>query len=147
MTLFAELAKMLDKPGKALALNVIALEGGKLALTVLPKGEWKDAALGAGLAVQATPEELDAHLIEQLARYTSAHKSLAEQVQSTVDIIAAAQRENAAKAQSAIKKATTPTTAAAKTTPSAAAPGNTTPATAVATTTKATEQKDTVDLF
>jgi len=145
MTLFAELAKMLDKPGKALVLNVIALDSGKLALTVLPKGEWKEAALGTGLSVQATPDELDTHLIEQLARYTSAHKSLAEQVASTVEVMAAAERENKQKAQTAIKKAASATPAAKPaTTPTNQAP------TAAATSAPAAAdapQKDTVDLF
>lgn len=145
MTMFSQLAALLDKPGKALVMNVIALDGGKLALTVLPKGEWKEAALGTGLSVQATPEELDAHLMEQLTRYTAAHKSLAEQVDSTVQIIAAAERENKAKAQSAIKKATTPVAAAAA---KVATPQVGAATAAVGATPKAeAEQKDTVDLF
>jgi PRTRC genetic system protein E len=103
--MFKELAKLLDAPGAALTLNVVALEGGRLSVVVIPKGEWKDKTLGTGMSVQATPEELDEGLAEQISRYRVAHKSLKEQVDSTLSVISAAEKESAGKASTAIKKA------------------------------------------
>lgn len=102
--MFTELAGLLDKPGVALSLNVVSLEGGRLAVTVLPKGDWKDKALGTGMTVQGTAQELDEGFAEQIGRYTNARKSLAEQVDATLQVLGAAEKEAKEKGASAVKK-------------------------------------------
>lgn len=103
--MFIELSKMLEAAGSALSLNVVSLGDGRLAVTVMPKGEWKNKALGAGLSVQGTAQELDEGLVEQIERYTTARKTLSEQTEATLKVIAAAEKETKEKASAAIKKA------------------------------------------
>lgn len=149
MPLFAELAQMLDKPGKAIVMNVVAIEGGRLAVTVVPKGDWKERALGAGLSVQAGADELDAGLIEQLRRYAATHKSLAEQVDSTIQVMQAAEQASREKAQAAIKKVPPPkATAPATSSPAANAPAKAESSTPAGPAKARQEgEKETIDLF
>lgn len=105
--MFVEFSKMLEKSGSALALNIVALDDGRLSVTVMPKGEWKNAAMGTPLCVKGTPEELDEQLPAQIKRFVQARVTLEDQVNDTLKVIEAATKETKDKAGAAIKKATT----------------------------------------
>ena len=102
--MFVELSKMLEQKGSAVTINVTSLGDGRLSVMVLPKGEWKENTLGQGMTLKATPEELDADFVSGLERFVPAHKSLQEQVESTMAVLEAATKESKSKAATAIKK-------------------------------------------
>ncbi|MGE0370812.1 MAG: PRTRC system protein E [Gammaproteobacteria bacterium] len=103
--MFKELAQMLGE-GDGLVITVVALKEGRMALTVLPKGDFKNKDLGAGLALEATPEEFDAGLAEHLTGYVNQRKSLKEQIETQTLVLAEAERESKAATAKAISKAT-----------------------------------------
>ena len=111
--MFQELAKMLDE-GDGLAITVVALKEGRLALTVVPKGDFKNKDLGAGLALEATPAEFDADLAEHLSAYVNQRKSLKEQIETQTLVLAEAEKASKTATATAISKATGKPAPAAK---------------------------------
>ena len=103
--MFSTMAQLLDKAGAALVITVVADGKGELEVAVIPKGTFKESALGVGLKVKGTPEALDADLAGQLARYVAQRSSLAEQVDATLAVLQAAQEANKGKAVKAVKAA------------------------------------------
>lgn len=102
--MFKQIAEMLEV-GSALVLTVTKEKDGRLCVQVRPVGEFKNAALGQGITFTEQAEVIDTEFGEALAAYGVAHKSLKEQVDDRVRVLAAAeQAEKAAKAD-AIKKA------------------------------------------
>jgi PRTRC genetic system protein E len=104
--MFQQLAQMLGE-GDGLVITVVALKEGRLALTVVPKGEFKNKDLGSGLSLEATPEEFDADLVEHLSAYVNQRKSLKEQIEAQTLVLAEAEKASKSATASAISKATT----------------------------------------
>lgn len=102
--MFKQIAEMLEE-GSAMVLTVAKEKAGRLCVQVRPVGEFKNAALGQGLTFTESAEVIEAEFVDVLKTYGTAHKSLKEQVEDRVRVMAAAeQAEKAAKAD-AIKKA------------------------------------------
>lgn len=112
--MFVEMNQLLQTAGMALALNVVSLGDGRLSVSVIPKGDFKNPALGTGMSVQGTAEELDAGLGEQINRYVAARRSLSEQVDATLQVIEAAKTASQKEAGTAISKATKASSTPAK---------------------------------
>lgn len=102
--MFQQLAKMLGE-GDGLAITVVALKEGRLALTVVPQGEFKNKDLGVGLSLEATPAEFDADLAEHLSAYVNQRKSLKEQIETQALVLAEAEQASKAATAKVISKA------------------------------------------
>lgn len=83
---FQSLNEML-RDGDTLVVFVNKTGAGTLSVTMTPKGEFKNASLGAGLNVEASPAELDDELHISLGRYSTARKSLQEQVEAAATVL------------------------------------------------------------
>lgn len=84
--------------GDTLVLIVNKSNVGTLNLTITPKGTFKNANLGAGLNVEATPQQLDVDLGANLGRYTVARRSLQEQIEAAAVVLDSASKAVAADA-------------------------------------------------
>lgn len=104
--MFVELEKLLGETGAAMSMHVVAVGNNQLTVTILPKGNFKDSAMGVGLSVTGTPLELDSDLPGEIERYSQARLSLKEQADATIKILEAAALESKQKASTAIKGAT-----------------------------------------
>ncbi|AOK42507.1 TPA: PRTRC system protein E [Burkholderia vietnamiensis] len=105
------------------ALEPLIRSAGKLTMTLVmdadnvvvfltPQGG-KDATLRQPLILKATPAELDEGFAEAITSYSTAHKSLEEQVAVTNAILDAHKATQVTKAQKALKGPKASTTAAA----------------------------------
>lgn len=92
MSFFQSISEMLGA-GDTLVVMVNKGTHGTLSLTITPKGTFKNANLGTGLNVEATPEELDRDLAAHLGRYTVARKSLQEQIEAAAVVLESASKE------------------------------------------------------
>lgn len=101
--MFKELSSMLEV-GDALVINVVALKGGLLGLTILPQGEFKNPGLGAGMKLEATPQELDDDLAGLLTTYVAKRVSLREQVEAAGVVLDAARAQVTAGVAKATQK-------------------------------------------
>ena len=106
-----------------LALEALTREVGKISLSltvkddtmvvvVIPQGESKEAALRQPLVLTGIPAELEAGFIEAVQSFSTAHRSLTEQVAATTAILQASEKSQAGKAQKALQKKSTPGLAA-----------------------------------
>ncbi len=102
--MFQQLATMLNE-GDGLAITVVALKDGRLALTVVPQGDFKNKDLGVGLSLEATPAEFDADLADHLSAYVNQRKSLKEQIETQTLVLAEAEQASKAATTKAISKA------------------------------------------
>lgn len=87
--------------GDTLVFMVNKGKEGTLHLTITPKGTFKNANLGTGLSVEATPEQLDTELGANLSRYTVARRSLQEQIEAAAIVLDSASK---AVASDAVKR-------------------------------------------
>lgn len=102
--MFKQMAEMLE-PGSSLVLTVAKEKDGKLCVQVRPVGEFKNVDLGRGITFTEEAETIDAEFAEAMASYGSAHKSLKEQVEDRVRVMAAAEEAEKAAKGDAVKKA------------------------------------------
>jgi PRTRC genetic system protein E len=89
-------------------------------VTPKPKKDADEPALSKPLTLTATPEEFDAGFVNALQSFQAKRVSLAEQVEATAEVLAAAKAEQSARAAKAKKPATAP----AKTTTKPSATGS-----------------------
>ena len=75
-----------------------------MVVVVMPEGTAKDASMLQPLVLTASAAELDAGFVEQLATYTGAHASLAEQVAATTAILGDAEKTQVSKATKALRQ-------------------------------------------
>ena len=115
--MFQSLQRLLA--GGTLAFSLTGNTDGTLTVLVVPKGE---GALAQPLALTATAAELDAQFAECVSSYVSSRKSLAEQMEATTAVLAAAKQQSSTKAVKAITKS-----AEASTVKDKAAPTNSDP--------------------
>ncbi|MFL9876480.1 PRTRC system protein E [Paraburkholderia megapolitana] len=105
------------------ALEALTREVGKISLSmtvkddtmvvvVVPQGESKEAALRQPLVLAGSPAELEAGFGEAVQSFSTAHRSLADQVAATTAILQASEKSQAGKAQKALQKKSTPALAA-----------------------------------
>ena len=86
----------------------LSMDGDRMVVVLMPKGDSKEAVLRQPLILTATPAELDEGFVASVQSYSSAHKSLDEQVAATTAILQQAEKSQAGKAQKALSKKTTP---------------------------------------
>lgn len=105
--MFVQLKPML-KACTGITITMVDGDDGKVRLTVIPKPKAGDTeeALKTPLVLTATAEELDEGLAEHLTSYSNAYVSLAEQLESTTAILAAAKTTSEKKAVKALTKGT-----------------------------------------
>jgi PRTRC genetic system protein E len=104
--MFVALETLVRSVGK-LSLS-LSMQGDEMRVIVMPQGETKEPALRQPLILTAPPAELDAGFIDSLQGFSSAHKSLAEQVAATAAILESAEKSQAGKAQKTLAKASKP---------------------------------------
>jgi PRTRC genetic system protein E len=120
-TMFKEIETMMGAETLSVSLVIVKNKYG-LSVTVLPKPkEGCDALMSTPLALQGTAEELDADFVSLLMGYSSARKSLSEQLADTEAVIKAAQEASAKKGVDALKKGAKPAAAASNKAPAAQA--------------------------
>lgn len=101
------------------AITITSNADNTLTVVVMPNGE---GALAQPLALTGTASELDAEFVESASTYVGARKSLAEQMEATAAVLAAAKQESATKAAKAITKSATASTVKDKTAPTKSDP-------------------------
>lgn len=104
--MFQLLQKILGSDN-SLTLHLEGNSDGTITVTVMPRGE---GALAQPLALTGTVEELDAGFFEQLSTFVTRRQGLAEQLEATAAVLAAAEQESSKKAAKAISKASKPAT-------------------------------------
>lgn len=86
----------------------LSMDGDRMVVVLMPKGDSKEAVLRQPLILTATAAELDEGFVASVQSYTSAHKSLDEQVAVTTAILQEAEKSQAGKAQKALSKKSPP---------------------------------------
>ena len=86
----------------------LKMAGEQMAVVVMPCGDSKESALRQPLVLTATPAALDEGFADALRTFEGAHRSLAEQVSATTEILQAAEESQAGKAQKALSKGSKP---------------------------------------
>lgn len=104
--MFKELAQMLEE-GDALTINIMAVKDGRLSMTVVPVGEFKQKDLGSGLSLEATPQEFDDELGAHLLGYVNQRKSLKEQLAAQTLVLEEAEKASKVTTAKAISKGAT----------------------------------------
>lgn len=140
--IFKSLEAMLGKDA-ALVLTLARGEGENLTVAVCPKGEFKNGALGLGLTLTATAQELDREFVDALVGYQAKRRSLREQVEAAELVLAEAGKSITAKAAAAVAKSAATTPGAKKGTP-APAPAQAEPADSGSS---ADAKSEAIDLF
>jgi len=105
--MFQALAQLLSSSSHVDLL--VSGNGDEMTVTVIPKvTDAKAAALKTPLSLTGTPAELDEGFALALTTYSTARKSLADQVAQTAAILDAAKKQEAAKAVKNAPKAAKP---------------------------------------
>lgn len=104
--MFQQLEAFVRETGKVTLTMKMA--GDQMSVVVVPCGDSKEATLRQPLMLTATPAELDEGFAQALQTFESAHRSLAEQVSATTEILQAAEKSQAGKAQKALSKGSKP---------------------------------------
>ncbi|MFL9989382.1 PRTRC system protein E [Paraburkholderia sediminicola] len=86
----------------------LSMDGDRMVVFLTPQADSKEAVLRQPLILTATAAELDEGFLAAVQSYSSAHKSLDEQVAATTAILQQAEKSQAGKAQKALSKKTTP---------------------------------------
>ncbi|MGQ7932173.1 PRTRC system protein E [Paraburkholderia sp. D1E] len=86
----------------------LSMDGDRMVVFLTPQGDSKEAVLRQPLILTATGAELDEGFLAAVQSYSSAHKSLDEQVAATTAILQQAEKSQAGKAQKALSKKTAP---------------------------------------
>jgi PRTRC genetic system protein E len=118
MTIFEELYEMARTATLTMIISADD-KAGKMTISVLPKPK-KDVgevALTKDLTLTATPAEFDEAFVKALRGYQTNRQTLAEQIEATNEVLAAAKAASAKKATEAITKASKPATPTKATTP------------------------------
>ncbi|MEK6418042.1 MAG: PRTRC system protein E [Burkholderia gladioli] len=100
--MFQQLEAFVRETGKVTL--TIKMAGEQMSVVVVPCGDSKEAALRQPLVLTATPAELDEGFVQALQSFEGAHRSLAEQVSATTEILQAAEKSQAGKAHKALSK-------------------------------------------
>ncbi|MBB2984276.1 PRTRC genetic system protein E [Paraburkholderia tropica] len=100
--MFQQLEAFVRETGKVTL--TIKMTGAQMSVVVVPCGDSKEAALRQPLVLTATPAELDEGFAQALHSFEGAHRSLAEQVSATTEILQAAEKSQAGKAHKALSK-------------------------------------------
>lgn len=118
--MFQALEEVVRSAGK-LSLT-LRMEGDQMVVVAIPQPEGKveETALRQPLVLTGTPADLDAGFAETVLSYANARRTLGEQVATTVEILQAAEKTQAGKAQKSLSK----TAKAALPAPSKAAASN-----------------------
>lgn len=93
--------------GGSLSLTLTGNADNTISVIVVPKGE---GALSQPLCLTGTAEELDAGFVDCVAKFAYSRKSLAEQMEATAAVLAAAKSESANKAAKTITKSASAST-------------------------------------
>ena len=104
--MFQQLEAFVRETGKVTLTLKIA--GDQMSVVVVPGGDSKEAALRQPMVLSATSAELDEGFAQALQRFEAAHRSLAEQVSATAEILQAAEKSQAGKAQKALATGSKP---------------------------------------
>ncbi|CAG9255101.1 PRTRC genetic system protein E [Paraburkholderia unamae] len=104
--MFQQLEAFVRETGKVTLTMKMA--GDQMAVVVMPCGDSKEAALRQPLVLTASAAELDEGFVEALRSFHGVHRSLAEQVSATNEILEAAEKSQAGKAQKALSKGSKP---------------------------------------
>lgn len=104
--MFQQLEAFVRETGKVTLTMKMA--GDQMSVVVVPCGDSKEAALRQPLVLTATPAELDEGFVQALQTFEGAHRSLAEQVSATTEILQAAEKSQVGKAQKALSKGSKP---------------------------------------
>ncbi|MFP3708482.1 PRTRC system protein E [Paraburkholderia sp. SIMBA_009] len=104
--MFQQLEALVRETGKVTL--TLKMAGDQMSVVVVPCGDSKEAALRHPLVLTATPAELDEGFVQALQSFEGAHRSLAEQVSATTEILKAAETSQAGKAQKALSKGSKP---------------------------------------
>ncbi|WP_321871218.1 PRTRC system protein E [Paraburkholderia tropica] len=110
--MFQQLEALVRETGKVTLMMKMA--GDQMSVVVMPCADSKEAALRQPVVLTATPAELDAGFVQALQSFEGAHRSLAEQVSATTEILQAAEKSLAGKAQKALSKGSKPALPAPK---------------------------------
>ncbi|MFM0386915.1 PRTRC system protein E [Paraburkholderia dipogonis] len=86
----------------------LSMDGDRMVVFLTPQADSKEAVLRQPLILTATAAELDEGFLAAVQSYSSAHKSLDEQVAATTAILQQAEKSQAGKAQTALSKKATP---------------------------------------
>ncbi|CAB3805015.1 hypothetical protein LMG28688_06088 [Paraburkholderia caffeinitolerans] len=100
--MFQQLEAIVRETGKVTL--TLKMAGDQMAVVVMPCGDSKEAALRQPMVLTAFPAELDDGFVAALQSFHGAHRSLAEQVSATNEILQAAEKSQAGKAQKALSK-------------------------------------------
>ncbi|HKR46630.1 MAG TPA: PRTRC system protein E [Paraburkholderia sp.] len=104
--MFQELETFVRETGKVTLTMKMA--GDLMAVVVMPCGDSKEAALRQPLVLTASSAELDEGFVAALQSFHGVHRSLQEQVSATNEILQAAEKSQAGKAQKALSKGSKP---------------------------------------
>jgi PRTRC genetic system protein E len=104
--MFQQLEAFVRETGKVVL--TLKMTGDQMAVVVMPDADSKEAALRQPLILTAAPAELDEGFADALRTFEGAHRSLADQVSATTEILQAAEKSQAGKAQKALSKSLTP---------------------------------------
>lgn len=104
--MFQQLEAFVRETGKVTLTMKMA--GDQMSVVVVPCGDSKEAVLRQPLVLTATPAELDEGFAQALQTFEGAHRSLAEQVSATTEILQAAEKSQVGKAQKALSTGSKP---------------------------------------
>jgi PRTRC genetic system protein E len=104
--MFQQLEAFVRETGKVTL--TLKMAGDQMAVVLMPCGDSKEAALRQPLILTATPAELDEGFAQALQTFEGAHRSLADQVSVTTEILKAAEQSQAGKAQKALSEGSKP---------------------------------------
>lgn len=104
--MFQQLEAFVRETGKVTL--TLKMAGDLMAVVMMPGNDSKEAALRQPLVLTATPAALDEGFADALRTFEGVHRSLAEQVSATTEILQAAEKSQAGKAQKALSKGSSP---------------------------------------
>jgi PRTRC genetic system protein E len=104
--MFQQLEAFVRETGKVTL--TLKMADDQMTVVVMPCVDAKEAALRRPLVLTALPVELDEGFVVALQSFHGVHRSLAEQVSATNEILQAAEKSQAGKAQKALSKGSKP---------------------------------------
>lgn len=104
--MFEQLEAFVRETGKVTL--TLKMAGDQMAVVMVPGSDSKEAAMRQPLVLTASPAELDEGFADALRTFQGAHRSLAEQVSATTEILQAAEKSQAGKAHKALSKGSKP---------------------------------------
>ena len=97
-----QILKTILSSGSSISLSITANSDESLSVIVVPKGS--SGTMAMPLVLTGTAAELDEGFAEAISTFGEARKSLAEQIEVTTSLLAAAEQDSAKQAVSAITK-------------------------------------------